>query len=131
MITTSFNFERVSQITEYHRSNKKWKFTLTKCDDDRAKREDFMGLKLENKNLLPGYEKWAPLALNHATSRNFKYDVVVCDVMCPAGSLIADQSRIPLVVNVPGTLETLEFLSDVNFMSTRNSCPCCGCLCVC
>lgn len=51
--------------------------------------------------------------------------------MCPAGSLIADQYRIPLVVNVPGTLATLEFLADFSFMSTRNSCPCFGCLCIC
>lgn len=131
LLTTAFSFDRVFKLSEYHRSNPKWNFTLMKCDEDNIKAEAFLGRSVDNKTILPGHEKWAPLALNHVTSRDNKFDVVVCDVFCPAGSLIADQYRIPLVVNVSGTLSTLEFLADQSFLSALNTCPCCGCLCIC
>lgn len=112
LLTTNFNIKRVEQITEYHRSKPHWDFTLTTCEDDKLSREDFMGEKAGNKMFLPGSEKWAWLAINHVTSRTNKFDVVVSDIMTSAGTLIADQFKVPLVVNVPYTLRVFQSLSD-------------------
>jgi hypothetical protein len=105
-------------------------FMLVHHEDDKIERDDFLGLGLANDKILPGQEEWIPYALNRASTLNVDLDVVVTDFLTTAGAKIADDFKLPLVVNVPNMLTMYEIMAHQRIINMENSAPCCGCLCV-
>lgn len=126
LLTTTYDLHRVQVLTAD--LCKLDNFKLAWNDEDKIEREDFHGFNLDNQFIMPGQETWIPAALQRASSLNVNFDVVVTDIFTVAGARIADNLKLPLVVNVPHMLGMYELMAHQRTINTFNSRIFCGSL---
>ena len=70
---------------------------------------------------------WSPFVLEEL--RNIKPDIVVSDFFSRPGTMAADELGIPVVINVPGSLEFMDNYGLLRLVSPEHSTAFCGILC--
>ena len=70
---------------------------------------------------------WSPFVLEEL--RNIKPDIVVSDFFSRPGTMAADELGIPVVINVPGSLEFMDNYGLLRLVSPEHSTAICGILC--
>lgn len=71
--------------------------------------------------------KWDPFVKDKL--KELSPDVVLSDYFSAPGIVNANESNIPLVINVPISLKYFEKLG-YDMINMRNACSCCGLICV-
>ena len=84
---------------------------------------------LTREEFLPkGNDKWTPYVFDEVKELN--PDIAVVDFMTFSGIKAVDDLKIPIVINLPGPINVLNFLLEAKLPSKNNTFSCCGFLCV-
>lgn len=74
------------------------------------------------------HETWLPY-VKDAISK-LKPDIIICDFFSPAGIFVADEMKIPVIINVPGPVTFFKEFGIFTLPDMAETSNCCGLICM-
>ena len=121
VVTNNYNEEKCAKII------KAIGCILHVTDDSIQPKQMLPGNKKENPGAFYGMEMWIPYIKKELEL--LKPDIAVVDFFTIPATIVCDELKIPMVLNMPGPVE-MYGLSNNIFPANYNTFNCCGYICI-